>query len=134
MNENPPFDRTLPEALAWLDEIAAELAVDRVAAHRALLAVLHAVRDHLSPTGIAALAMDMPLVIRELFMEGTGAPREVPPGSGYEGLLEQVSRSLATPSDPDRAHTAIEAVARLLDRNAVGGDVFRRSVERKNAA
>ena len=43
------FDKTLQVTNTWLDEIIAELGPDRQVAWHVLSAVLHAVRDRLSP-------------------------------------------------------------------------------------
>lgn len=65
------FDHTVQEANHWLKAVAEELHFeDRRYAYPALRAVLHALRDRLTPESAVHLSAQLPMVVRGLFFEG----------------------------------------------------------------
>ena len=65
------FDSTLQTTNIWLNDIQDRLGVgDHQRAYQALRAVLHALRDRLSVDQTAALAAQLPMLIRGFYYEG----------------------------------------------------------------
>lgn len=65
------FGHTLQTTHVWLKELAALLGwQDEHAAYSALRAVLHALRDRLSVPQVAALAAQLPMLVRGFYYEG----------------------------------------------------------------
>lgn len=117
------FGRTVQKSAAWIEEIAADLDLDAHQAYRALRAVLHALRDRLSPVEAAELAAQMPMLIRGLYYEGwtpTGKPHRV---KRPEEFLEHVRAELSGGFDDERAAEAVAAVFRLLNRHISAGEL-----------
>jgi uncharacterized protein (DUF2267 family) len=67
----PAFESTIQTTNVWLHEIMERLGwVDKQRAYHALRSVLHALRDRLPVEGAAALAAQLPLLIRGIYFEG----------------------------------------------------------------
>ena len=65
------FDSTINTTNIWLHDIMDRMGWgDRHRAYHALRVVLHALRDHLSVDGVAALGAQLPMLIRGLYYEG----------------------------------------------------------------
>ena len=65
------FDTTVNETNQWLKSLEARLpACDRHQAYAAMRAVMHTLRDRLSPGGAMRLAAQLPLLLRGVFVEG----------------------------------------------------------------
>ncbi len=65
------FDKTMEKTNAWLKEVEDAMGwEDRHKAYMALRAVLHALRDRLTPDETADLAAQLPMLIRGFFFEG----------------------------------------------------------------
>lgn len=66
-----PFDTTIQTTNIWLNDILDWLGWDdRYRAYHALRAVLHALRDRLPVDQTAALAAQLPMLVRGFFYEG----------------------------------------------------------------
>jgi uncharacterized protein (DUF2267 family) len=66
-----PFDSTIQTTNVWLNDILERLAwADRPRAYHALRAVLHALRDRLPVDQAAALAAQLPMLVRGFYYEG----------------------------------------------------------------
>lgn len=67
----PAFETTLQTTHVWIGDLMANLGwSDRHRAYAALRAVLHALRDHLTPEGAAALGAQLPMLVRGFYYEG----------------------------------------------------------------
>jgi uncharacterized protein (DUF2267 family) len=67
----PAFETTMQTTHVWIGELMAQLGwSDRQRAYAALRAVLHALRDHLSPEAAAALGAQLPMLVRGFYYEG----------------------------------------------------------------
>jgi uncharacterized protein (DUF2267 family) len=65
------FDNTLHKTTLWLDDIMETLQwQDRHQAYSALRAVLHALRDRLTPEEATHLGAQLPMLIRGFYYEG----------------------------------------------------------------
>jgi uncharacterized protein (DUF2267 family) len=66
-----PFDTTLQTTNVWLNAISKRLGwLDRHRAYHALRAVLHALRDRLPVDQAAALAAQLPMLVRGIYYDG----------------------------------------------------------------
>jgi uncharacterized protein (DUF2267 family) len=67
----PAFDSTIQTTNVWLNDILERLGWrDRHRAYQALRAVLHALRDRLPVEQAAALAAQLPMLVRGFYYEG----------------------------------------------------------------
>lgn len=64
------FDTTLNETNRWLEALQEELCCGRHEAYSVMRAVLHALRDRLSPDSAMRLAAQLPLLLKGVFVEG----------------------------------------------------------------
>jgi uncharacterized protein (DUF2267 family) len=65
------LDHTIQETNIWLKELAERLHLqDRHHAYAALRAVLHALRDRLTPETAVHLGAQLPMLVRGLYYEG----------------------------------------------------------------
>jgi uncharacterized protein (DUF2267 family) len=66
-----PFDSTIQVTHVWLNDVQEDLGWEEVyRAYRALRAVLHALRDRLPVDQVAALAAQLPMLVRGFYYEG----------------------------------------------------------------
>ena len=76
----PALDHTVQETNIWLKAIAKQLHLEeRHHAYSALRAVLHALRDRLTPDSAIHLGAQFPLLVRGIYYEGwhlAGKPRK----------------------------------------------------------
>ena len=92
------IDHTIQETNIWLKEIAAQLHFeDRHHAYNALRAVLHALRDRLTPETAVHLGAQFPLLIGGIYYEGwrmAGKPTGDRSAQEFaDHILEQLPRS-----------------------------------------
>jgi uncharacterized protein (DUF2267 family) len=67
----PALDHTVQQTNVWLKALAEELHVeDRHVAYSALRAVLHVLRDRLTPEQAVHLGAQLPLLVRGLYYDG----------------------------------------------------------------
>lgn len=70
-NGLPVFDDTIQKTNIWLKDLMQRLDLDsRQDAYRALSVTLHALRDRLPVNTAAALAAQMPMLMRGIYFEG----------------------------------------------------------------
>jgi uncharacterized protein (DUF2267 family) len=85
------FDTTLQKTNAWLADLMAELKIEnRKAAYQTLRAVLHALRDRLTPEEVADLSAGMPMLVRGIFFEGWRPGRARAVERSQEAFLQQI--------------------------------------------
>jgi len=98
------FDTTINETNHWLKALEDELPqCDRHQAYAAMRAVMHVVRDRLSPGGAMRLAAQMPLLVRGVFTEGW-RPDETPVRwHTPQAFIDAVGAALPSefPADPE---------------------------------
>jgi len=118
----PVFDSTLHATNVWLKELMEEMAWDdRQRAYHALREVLHALRDRLPVGEAAALAAQLPLLVRGIYYEGWH-PAGKPLKRHREAFLGHVAEGLwgGPPADPE---AVARAAFRVLSRHVSGGEV-----------
>ncbi len=109
------FDSTLHHTNVWLKEVMEEMGWDdRHRAYRALREVLHALRDRLPISEVAALGAQLPLLVRGIYYEGWH-----PGGKPIKHHREQFLAHLAdllrngASADPERiTRTVLSVLAR----------------------
>lgn len=107
------FDSTLQLTHAWIRAYGEELGQHHAQlSYRCLRAALHAIRDRLPVNEAAALAAQLPLLLRGVFYEGW-RPSAVPSRShGLDELYDEIAAELeggphAAPRDVLRAALAV---------------------------
>lgn len=115
------FDKSLAKANTWLKELMADLGCGEAAAHQALRAVLHALRDRLPVGENARLAAQLPRLIRGLYFE------EWHPGDGPVKIRREDELLAAVRLHADAlqvdAADAVAAVLGLIARHVSPGEV-----------
>jgi len=118
-----PIEITLHTTNLWLENLMEELGWrDRDQAYQALRVVLHALRDRLPEEALAALAAQLPLLIRGIYYEGwdpSGKPLNEPQ---KEGFLAQIAAAFRNNPEVDPERVAW-AVFKVLKRYATSGDI-----------
>jgi uncharacterized protein (DUF2267 family) len=117
------FDSTVQTTNTWLHELMEELGLpDRQRAYHALRAVLHTLRDRLTVNEVAALAAQLPLLLRGVYYEGwhpAGKPLKQHHKSEFLAHLAEDFRS-GPPVDPEEV---ARAVFRVVARHVTAGEV-----------
>jgi uncharacterized protein (DUF2267 family) len=116
------LDRGAEKANVWLSEIATELEGDRREAYRALRAYLHTLRDRLPAQQNAALAAQLPTMLRGIFYEGWQPSRTPLHYRDPVEFAERVRREAGLVGDTE-AWFAIQAVAKVLRRHVSAGEI-----------
>ncbi|WP_138471080.1 DUF2267 domain-containing protein [Poseidonocella sp. HB161398] len=117
-----------PQVVAeWLNLLCDELDWgERVRAYRLLSETLHALRDYLGIDMAAALAAQLPLIIRGIYYTNWN-PSETPTRGAQRGkdeFFERVSRAFT--KDPlDDTERAVAAVFSVLRRKLSPGEIDR---------
>ena len=118
-----PIEITLHTTNLWLENLMEELGwKDRNQAYQALRVVLHALRDRLPEEALAALAAQLPLLIRGIYYEGwdpSGKPLNEPQ---KEDFLAQIAAAFRNNPEVDPQRVAW-AVFKVLKRYATSGDI-----------
>jgi uncharacterized protein (DUF2267 family) len=117
------FDRTVEETNAWLKTVEGEIgALERREAYIATRAVLHAVRDRLSPGGAARLAAQLPMLLRGVFYEDW-KPDETPVRTHTaQDFIGKVAKALSPGFTLEAVATTrgvIEALCRRMNGGAM---------------
>jgi uncharacterized protein (DUF2267 family) len=117
------FDSTIQTTNIWLNDISEQLGWgDRHAAYHALRAVLHALRDRLAVDQAAALAAQLPMLVRGSYYEGWH-PQGKPLKERHkdEFLSHIAAESQSEPHcDPE---TIAKAVFQVLSKHISGGEI-----------
>ncbi|MDD4616580.1 MAG: DUF2267 domain-containing protein [Alphaproteobacteria bacterium] len=113
--ENPDvFDKTLQTTNLWLKDIMDELGPNKQRAYHALAAVLHALRDRLTPEMAAHLSAQLPMLVRGIFFDQWHPAKHGKPMRSREEFIEHVSEGLKN-MGPVNVEDSIKSVFRTID-------------------
>jgi uncharacterized protein (DUF2267 family) len=116
------FGQASQQAQQWVNELADDLNWNERRAYHLLRAVLHALRDWLSPEEMTDLAAQLPVLIRGIYFEGW-KPAETPVWERKkDAFVARIQEAFSDDllNDPD---AAVAAVFRLLDRHVSHGEI-----------
>jgi uncharacterized protein (DUF2267 family) len=117
------LDAAIQLTNVWLHEVLDELGWPRrERAYHALRAVLHPLRDELPVEAVAALAAQLPLVVRGLYYEGWHPAGKPVRGHKREAFLAEVGGAFHDDRDVEPEQVA-RAVFRVLARHVSKGEV-----------
>jgi len=116
------IDRSVEKTHIWLNDVAEELATeDGQHAYRVLRAFLHALRDHLTVDEAAALAAQLPILVRGVFYEGWDPSRTPEHARDLESFLERIAREAGLAGETE-ASFAATAASRVMRRHVSTGE------------
>jgi uncharacterized protein (DUF2267 family) len=118
-----PFDSTIQTTNVWLNDLQERLGwLDRHRAYHALRAVLHALRDRLTVDQAAALAAQLPMLVRGVFYKGWHPHGKPLKERHREEFLAHVAASFqnGAPVDPARV---TQAVFEVLSKHVTSGEI-----------
>jgi uncharacterized protein (DUF2267 family) len=114
------IDLTVEQTDRWLKELSEEAGLpDRNQAFVAMTAVLHTLRDRLSPEDALAIALELPALLRGVFLEDwrpSAQPRHI---FTRREFLRGVNARLAATGLREDPEFVTQAVFRVLARNLV---------------
>ena len=117
------IDRSVEKAHVWLNDLAEELSTeDGHHAYRVLRAFLHALRDHLSVDKAAALAAQLPILVRGVFYEGWDPSRTPEHARDLDSFLQRIAKEAGLAGETE-ASFAATAANRVLSRHISPGEV-----------
>ena len=118
-----PFESTLQTTTTWLKEIGASMGWEEQ--HRSyhdLRAVLHALRDRLPVDQAAALAAQLPMLVRGFFYEGWHPHGKPIKERKKEEFLANIAKAFADEPDFDVERVTL-AVFEVLSRHVSRGEI-----------
>jgi uncharacterized protein (DUF2267 family) len=116
------FDSTLHTTNVWLNEITERMGwTERHRAYHALRAVLHALRDRLPVEEAAALAAQLPLLVRGLYYEGWHPAGKPVKERKREEFLAHIRDAFR--DDPVDAEQVTRAVFGVLAKHVTAGEM-----------
>jgi uncharacterized protein (DUF2267 family) len=116
------IERSVHKTNEWLQEMAAELGVEREDAWRLMRAYLQVLRDQLTVDEAAQLAAQLPTVLRGAFYEGFD-PGHQPARLRHRDEFLSRFAERAQLSNADQAARAVEAATRVLKGHISAGEV-----------
>jgi uncharacterized protein (DUF2267 family) len=119
-----PFESTLQTTNVWLNDILERLGwgKDHHRAYHALRAVLHALRDRLPVDQAAALAAQLPMLIRGFYYEGWHPHGKPVKERHQEDFLAHVAAAFRDDPDVDPGRV-VQAVFRVLSKHVTSGEI-----------
>ncbi len=117
------FDSTLQTTNIWLNDVLERLGwQDHHRAYHALRAVLHALRDRLPVDQAAALAAQLPMLVRGFYYEGWHPHGKPVKERHKEEFLAHVAADFRDDPDVDPERVA-RAVFQVLSKHVTGGEI-----------
>lgn len=118
------FESTLQTTNIWLNEIEEWLGgrMDHHRAYHALRAVLHALRDRLPVEQVAALAAQLPMLIRGFYYEGWHPHGKPVKERHKEDFLTHIVEAFRDEPDVD-PERIVQAVFRVLSKHVTSGEI-----------
>lgn len=119
-----PFDSTIQTTNIWLNEIQEQLGwgEDHHRAYHALRVVLHALRDRLPVDHAAALAAQLPMLIRGFYYESWHPHGKPVKERHKDAFLSHIAENFREDpyADPERV---TKAVLRVLSKHVSSGEI-----------
>jgi uncharacterized protein (DUF2267 family) len=119
-----PFESTLQTTNIWLNDIRERLGweEDHQRAYHALRTVLHALRDRLPVDQVAALAAQLPMLVRGFYYEGWHPHGKPVKERHKEDFLAHVATAFRDDPEVDPERVA-QAVFRVLSKHVSSGEI-----------
>jgi uncharacterized protein (DUF2267 family) len=118
-----PIESTIQTTNIWLNDILERLGwQDQHRAYHALRAVLHALRDRLPVDQAAALAAQLPMLVRGFYYEGWHPHGKPVKERHKEEFLAHVAAAFREDPDVD-PEWVTRAVLQVLSKHVSGGEV-----------
>lgn len=119
-----PFESTIQTTNIWLNDILDRLGWrDQHCAYRALRAVLHALRDHLPIDQAAALAAQLPMLVRGFYYEGWHPHGKPVKERHKEEFLAHIAMAFRDDSDVVDPERVTRAVFNVLSKHVSSGEI-----------
>ncbi len=117
------FGRTVQKTNEWIGELRGDLDWDdQHQAYIAFKAVLHALRDRLTPEEAVELGAQLPMLVRGFYYEGWRPAGKPAKERHVDEFLAHVERELPRRDDVD-VEVLVRAVFRLLDHRITAGEI-----------
>lgn len=117
------IDTTVQKTYEWLGEIRDELHVeDSQSAYHAMTAVLHTLRDRLTPEEVAGLGAQLPILIRGIYYDAWHPANKPLKIRSREEFLEMVGQRFGNIAvvQPERlCHAVLSVVEKHISRGEV---------------
>lgn len=118
-----PFDSTIQTTNIWLNDILERLGwQDSYRAYHALRAVLHALRDRLTVEQAAALAAQLPMLVRGFYYEGWHPHGKPVKERHKEEFLAHIADAFRDDPDVDPEQVT-RAVFQVLAKHVTVGEI-----------
>jgi uncharacterized protein (DUF2267 family) len=118
-----PFESTVQTTNVWLDDVLDRLGwEDRYRAYHALRAVLHALRDRLTVEQAAALAAQLPMLVRGFYYEGWHPHGKPLKERHKQEFLAHIAAAFRDDPDADPERVT-RVVFRVLAQHVTGGEI-----------
>jgi uncharacterized protein (DUF2267 family) len=119
-----PFESTLQTTNVWLNDILERLGwgEDRYRAYHALRAVLHALRDRLPVDQAAALAAQLPMLVRGFYYEGWHPHGKPVKERHKEEFLAHIAAAFRDDPDVDPERVT-RVVFQVLAKHVTAGEI-----------
>jgi uncharacterized protein (DUF2267 family) len=117
------FDSTINTTNLWLHDIMERMRWDdRHRAYQALRVVLHALRNHLSVDGAAALGAQLPMLVRGFYYEGWHPSDKPMRERNKEDFLSHIAAAFRDDKDVDPEQVT-RVVFQVLRKHVTGGEI-----------
>jgi uncharacterized protein (DUF2267 family) len=118
-----PFDSTIHTTNVWLNDVLEGMGwQDRYRAYHALRAVLHALRDRLSVDQAAALAAQLPMLVRGFYYDGWHPHGKPVKERHKEEFLAHIAAAFRDDSDVDPEQVA-RTVFQVMSKHMTPGEI-----------
>jgi uncharacterized protein (DUF2267 family) len=117
------FESTVRAASQWIDDVRVETAEDDPKrAYQVLRAILHVLRDRMTPEEVARLGAELPLLVRGIYYEGWKPAGKPLPFRDARSFLDAARKELPARSagEPRRA---VQCVLKVLERHVSQGEI-----------
>lgn len=118
------FDKSLHNTNIWLNEIMEGIGPDRSVAYHVLSAVLHVLRDRLTPDEAADLGAQLPLLIRGIYYDSYRPSRTPTKVRNQEEFLACIEAELQRARiRPVNVKEAARVVMQVLQQHVSDGEI-----------